>query len=1290
MRDLTRSEMMLVALDLDYQAEMKSTPAGMEAYTLLLDAQQLEGRARFDEALAVRQRAVALFAEEDDGAAASSARHDLAHSLIPNPRHGLLKGQLMRDWQACISSMELFRQALRSPARQRVPMRRAQSENSLAVCLRALANMVEEPKREELLIEVEQLYRSVITLTEKCGGLALRLMAEAHLNFGNLLLEREDAAQALRQYEWAIGAARRAERDGHGSMLHVLARARISAAEILLHRGRRKDLKTAEQYAKEALNEPEPGREDQALLVLSEIELAGDSPERLTRARAYLKQVRPTRLTDDRLRIDFAQLLRRTGSVDDALAVLRHWIDRAIHLRAQTIADFAADTAAMDFQVAASLAARILVEEKADALGAFLQLENTSGMRFAEAFSVFLWSPQEPVTRELQSKLGSHSARASVLDAMVRSMETLAPDHQREHLREILETYRAAPADEDMPDRVFYIEAFQAAVNAPVPLHLLGGYLEQDRMRCLKLMSALRRRDPSYEERSLPLEEDLSREELTALLREHPDQVLVRLSLQKKLLLVATWLEGEQVVARSVSVAVPEGLRALLHEVAQDREGVDYATLSQLLASMDMSAALPTQRYARAVLLPSHGAAALPLAALGPVGNRLMDRFESLIWLPSLLPLRTWPAARKPRAGHLVVNPRNTVFHSIALPLRRDGELRLEGSAATPEALMHAAAEVETVCIYTHGLHEPGDEPVLELHGQQQLSASELMGKLVGLERMEIWACQTGTNRATDPFTPPADEGFGLDFLLLSHGVRTVIGTLWSVPDLVTASIVKRYRQRLSEGVNPAVALLEAQRWWQAEGLDMLLGYLRRAPARQAVVEFAAKLGVELAPASLESAAAMLGPGSREKDVEKVRAAFSCPVSWAALRFVGVPERGPRQPWAEVPERPLSEEEQQEIARCLAVESSAAEPEDFREMQEGWLTESTALRLGETPSVEQALQVARLLRDLLVGSHRDNLLTALAWLHEVLAEPELAEADRVRLSVEAAHLWLEVALVEQWPPRIPQRTAVARAERLLEGLPQTRVRASADVLAARARLHVLLHAHGSDDPLQCIQDAWELLSPALDQLQEESYASLRVATIAVELLPRAEVGMAPQRERTLQCVRALAERTLHSTWLLPAWQRLWGALDRFEPDARNAQRAEQLSTPRELSESTFHAVGREAEGPAPSSVTTLKLISEALGKMESGLWGYPSDDRWMLVRTTGTPGAAYRDLMKAYLSNHIRNEPGGARISSPASSMPATSAWPSWGAWPGRPRGCRDRLVHAFEGSMTSSAGGSR
>src|SRR5690242_8689740 len=92
MGTLTHLEMSLVELDLLYQMEMESSPAGRKACELLREAQDLELEAQFAEALALRQRAVALFSDDDDGAAASSARHDLAHSLTPNPRHGLLKG----------------------------------------------------------------------------------------------------------------------------------------------------------------------------------------------------------------------------------------------------------------------------------------------------------------------------------------------------------------------------------------------------------------------------------------------------------------------------------------------------------------------------------------------------------------------------------------------------------------------------------------------------------------------------------------------------------------------------------------------------------------------------------------------------------------------------------------------------------------------------------------------------------------------------------------------------------------------------------------------------------------------------------------------------------------------------------------------------------------------------------------------------------------------------------------------------------------------------------------------
>ena len=1243
MRVTNSPEMAVMVATMAYDEEMRSTPDGQQAHDLLHEARELELSGQIDAALSRRHEAVALFAEDDDGAAASSARHDLAHSLTFERR--------LEDWRSIVSAVHLLRRALQSPARQASPMHRAQSENSLAVCLRMMSRHVEDQQREQLLLEAEQHYRSVISLTERCGKWGSRLLAESHLNLGNLLAEKGERKQALRQYEQALASAHRAERDGDDSLRHVVARARLGAASALRIRGLKKDLKAAEQYAWDAVREPEPGREDHGWLALAEIALAGDASDRLARAREYLTKVRPTRLEDASRRIAHARLLRQAGAPDTALGVLKDCIQEAIFKRARTIVDFSADTAAREFQPAAALAARILAEDKSDALGAFLQLENTSGMRFAEDLSRLAWRPRDPFALELYRKLEAHTYLATTFDGCARMLEGMEPAAQRKILTASLDEARQAPEDETgargIPDKAVFIQALEAAVAAQVPLHSLNVRVEEERARSIKLKFKLEHHDADFKSVRQVLQAELTREELEALLREHPNQVLLRLSLEEnELLALGVWLEEGAVVARSTSAHRPPELDRLLREVSQGKQDLDYSLISQLLEKMDLSSVLPVGRRTRAVLLPSHGAAALPLAALGPIGRRLMDRFDSLVWLAGLFPLRVAPAAQRPRAGHLVVDPRNTYFSPIALAQSVAHEQRLIGPGATPQAIERAVSEVETVCIYTHGEHEPGDLPKLALANQQVLEVQHIHQRLAGLERMEVWACQTGTNRAMDPFSPPADEAHGMDFLLLSLGVRTAIGTLWPVPDLVTAAIVRHYRSRLSEGADAASALLEAQRWWRTTGADMLLEQLRHKPEEQAIAAFAAMLGVALPPAAVSSAVKMLGPVSQDSRMEKVRVYLTCPVTWAAMRFVGLPECRSRESWSEPPERPLTKEECKEIEECLVGKAAAEpQPDAFRERQEAWLADVARLQPAGTPSANQALQVARMLRDRLMSSSRDNLLVALAWLHEALAAPELDTADRSRLSVEAAHLWIELAIGELWVPLAPHPVALARAERLLEAVPLSVREGSADALAVRARLSLLRGSSASDDIEGVFREALGLLAPALSQLPSDSYEALRVVTVALELLPAEGIVPEPLRARVLEHARTLASQEQWPNWMFAAWQRLRGALGRWLPDAENPWRAQHLSPPRELVEVTMQALWEGAKSLVPDSVAGTKLFSEALSQMESGLWGYPSDDRQALVVTTATPGPAYRRLLKAYLSGHAQNHPeDGAHV----------------------------------------------
>ncbi|NMO18123.1 CHAT domain-containing protein [Pyxidicoccus fallax] len=1207
-------------LEEEYEQEIHSTPTGRMSSDLRRRGRTLASLGRKREAADFFRQAVALHAPHDHGAAAAAARHDLGHTLSDDP---------LASGLGLLTAEKLLRAALNSPSRARAPRRFAQTANSLAVCLRGIVLHWKDADKPSRLNEIEQLYRSALRRLEPCGVLGVDQMAEVHLNFANFLgVHRRDYDRALREYDRAISLVRRIERQTRRSMRHVFYRASWAQATLLARRGRRRDLAQAERILVDALKEGDVGYEDRTRIILADVLLGGDSPDRVLRAQTLLTQVRPEHLPKEGEEVlHLATVLVRAQAPDAALERLRDFIGLAIHQRARnTIADFEADTASLDFQAAAALAARIHAKEKQDAVSAFLVLENTSGLRFAEVLADHAWSPSTPLARELQDERLKHVHRTYMLDVIARNLDRLTPDEQQQSLQELLTSPEAVTQE-------LILDELRRAHRQSVPVTHLDSVIQEGVRQVERLTRALQEAEPDFDKVKQALCTDLGPADLLALLREHPDQILLRLDLVDDLLVVGVWLENEQLVARAATLSLPEALRELLHRATEEVKTFrEDEQLTALLSQVDLSAALPQGCRRRVVLLPSNSAAQLPLAALGPPGSRPIDRFDSLVWLPCLFPLRTRPAPAPPRTGHVVFIPgKETGFHALALP-PSPGQERLEGDLANLEQLRRAAPGARVLSIYTHGEHSPGNPPRLLLPGEQELDLAQVNLLLKGAERVELWACQSGTNRPTDPLTPFVNEGFGLDFLLLHVGVRSAIGTLWSVPDLVTAVLARRFHLGLCEGQDAAKSLAEAQRWWLREGIPELLRHLsEQSSGVEGIVAFAATLGVQLDARAIANFLRTLGPA--EDDWSPLRAKLSSPLSWAGIRFTGVPDRAPEKPWTAPDERPLTDEEKQHLERLLAHEPSHA---TFDEFQDERLTRVTKLMQEASPTPSQAIEMARLLRDRLNSSHQDNLLTALAWVHEALAAPQLAEVDRDRLTVEAAHLWLDVAWGESIVPPEPHPVALARAGKLLETLPPGR---DPDADAAHARYEYLRRFSGElelESIEQVRQETLDRFTDALRRATPGSPEALRIATLAVELLatlPEAERGA---HANVLKLARRITSATELREAIAAAYQRLKGALAHHEPDEARTARALNFLTPRELHFTVARMV--QAEPPRPGSSVLTEVFNQALARLEGDIWGYPTDDGHPLVWTTGTPGEAYRMLLKSYLAGHEQRQ----------------------------------------------------
>lgn len=1209
-----------------YEREVRATPEGRESAQLRRRAVALAASGRQEAAHALLIEAVGMHPETDLGAAAGSARHDLGHSFL-----GRRLGVRIENLRA---AERHFRVSLACPSRARHPFRAVQTQSSLGLCLRDLAaECPHAEKRARLLEEAEALLRNASTAAETLGPAGWTLAAACLVNLGNLLIRyRENVDAALTAYRRALALHTQVaeQMPGHGKREeHDVAA--LAAAGAYIERGRKGDAEKAIDLAKEVLSHGDARNIDTARVVMAKAWLETKGRQREEHALEQLRAITFPSLAPEHVMVA-ADMFRRLKQPDRALELMEALVNDAIQARREAKADHAADAAALRAHQAAAVAARLYVAQN-NPLGAFMVLENSSALRFIEAASTYTWSPRDPVTRELLGELRRLQTGAAQLDEMA-SMLVRVP---RAAWREILSDASAYTIESGTPapDLSEVLRLLRECANDEDPVERLRREAEALVPKVTRLRASLLQRHPEAAAAFGGLEDVLERRNLDELLDELPGHVFVRISLAQDLLVVAVWRDEGKLVARAHRLSFPPDLWRLLKAALDSAFGPERRELTAMLSRLDLSPALPAERSERVVVLPSNSAAFLPLAALGPPGKRLLDRFDSVLWLPSLFPLRTRQDAHPPRERTLLVTPEGTQLRHLAIGHPAADEIWLDGATATRARVMDCAATADVVCFYTHGQHEGPDGPSIALM-DGGLGLSDLSNRWVGVERAELWACETGVNIPADPLTPPGvDEPFGLDFGFLRMGVRSAIGTLWKVPELVTAAIVRRFRRCVATGCDAARALADAQRWWLAEGLPSLLELLATCPQASAITAFAASLGGEpiigdalktLGPT--RAPAAPMDPG----EIQRWREHLGCPISWAGLRFVGVPDWRPHHPWTDEHSRPVDEDMKQQVRQL--IESTPEERLDLEVWREHKLSELDQ-HTPAAPTPEQAITAARLLRDRIASSHTHNLLAGLAWLHEALACESLAAEARASLTVEAAHLWLDLATGQALHPALggPNIAARARARALLEALADD----APDLAAARARLAYLDAAAASGLDLDdAARRAWQLLGADLGP-PAATHAAIRRATAACEWFvaaPSAVVGAARRIiEHVGDLLRLLPDEPPVGSFEGPVTRLVEArnALARqMDPRYEGLERLDAL-TPRELVRATKRQGYRLGEVGPPATQPALALLSESLGQMEGALWGWPSDRR-PLVSSSGTAGRAYRDLMSHYLA----------------------------------------------------------
>jgi CHAT domain-containing protein len=243
----------------------------------------------------------------------------------------------------------------------------------------------------------------------------------------------------------------------------------------------------------------------------------------------------------------------------------------------------------------------------------------------------------------------------------------------------------------------------------------------------------------------------------------------------------------------------------------------------------DLDKMLKMAGIERVVLVPQGMLFLLPLHAcpLDGTDERVCDRY-TVAYAPAgsvLAHLASDERMGKKVSSLLVANPTSDLPYTPSEVLAIQGVLDdsvhlLWERSATDNRILQHAREAGILHFSGHGTydwHAPeqsglalpgneGEEPelltVAEMRDALHLSHTRLV---------TLSACETGL---TEVGRGLADEYIGLPGVLLQAGARAVVASLWSVSDLATALLMRKFYEVWDQGaVSIAEALCKAQRW---------------------------------------------------------------------------------------------------------------------------------------------------------------------------------------------------------------------------------------------------------------------------------------------------------------------------------------------------------------------------------------------------------------------------------------------------------------------------------------------
>jgi CHAT domain-containing protein/Flp pilus assembly protein TadD len=263
---------------------------------------------------------------------------------------------------------------------------------------------------------------------------------------------------------------------------------------------------------------------------------------------------------------------------------------------------------------------------------------------------------------------------------------------------------------------------------------------------------------------------------------------------------------------------------------SQDFRQILHQLLIQPIADL-----LPTNPNAHVIFIPQETLFLVPFPALQDADGKYLIEKHTILTAPSIQVLdltRNLKDKRRMAGGgnsSIFASPASALIVGnpvMPKPLEQLPQAEQEaldiaklfkttaiiGAQATKANILEKLPKARLVHLATHGLLEYGDRntglgipgaialaPSLKDNGF--LTASEILNLRLNADLVVLSACKTGRGRIS------GDGVIGLSRALITAGTTSVVVSLWSVPDIQTAKLMKFFYQSLEKNSDKAAAL---------------------------------------------------------------------------------------------------------------------------------------------------------------------------------------------------------------------------------------------------------------------------------------------------------------------------------------------------------------------------------------------------------------------------------------------------------------------------------------------------